>query len=48
MIVHSACPSSLTICERYTGNSTGAEPSKIGSGADGTVCIYSASDITYQ
>ena len=40
--------SSLTICERYTGNNTGAEPSKIGSGADGTVCIYSASDITYQ
>jgi hypothetical protein len=39
---------SITICERYTGNSTGAEPSKIGSGADGTNCIYSASDITWM
>ena len=27
------------ICERYNGNSSGAEPTKIGSGADGTNCI---------
>ena len=40
--------SSGTICDRYTGNNTGAEPSKIGSGADGTNCIYSTSDITYM
>jgi hypothetical protein len=40
--------SSGTICDRYTGNNTGAEPTKIGSGADGTTCIYSASDITYM
>ncbi len=39
---------SVSICDRYTGNSTGAEPSKIGSGADGTNCIYSASDITWM
>jgi hypothetical protein len=40
--------SSGTICERYTGNNTGAEPVKTGNGADGTYCIYSASDITYM
>ena len=39
-------PARARICDRYTGNSTGAEPTKIGSGADGTNCIYSASDIT--
>jgi hypothetical protein len=39
---------SVPICDRYTGNSTGAEPTKIGSGADGTNCIYSASDITWM
>ena len=37
--------SSTTICERYTGNDTGAEPPKVGSGADGKVCIYASSDI---
>ena len=40
--------SSGTICDRYTGNSTGAEPPKIGTGADGTNCIYSSSDITFM
>jgi hypothetical protein len=34
-----------TICERYTGNNTGAEPPATGSGADGKYCIYAASDI---
>jgi pectate lyase len=37
----------LGICDRYTGNNTGAEPPKIGSGADGTVCKFAASDITW-
>ena len=37
----------LTICDRYTGNSSGAEPTKNGSGADGKTCIYAASDITW-
>jgi hypothetical protein len=40
--------SSGAICDRYTGNSTGAEPTKTGSGADGTYCMFSASDITYM
>ena len=38
-------PSSITICQRYTGNDTGAEPSATGSGPDGKVCIYKTSDI---
>ena len=36
----SAATNSLTICQRYTGNNTGAEPPKNGSGADGTDCMY--------
>ena len=39
---------SIRICERYTGNSTGAEPVRTGDGADGTYCMYSASDITWM
>ncbi|GII20431.1 pectate lyase [Planosporangium mesophilum] len=38
----------LVICQRYTGNNTGAEPPKAGSGPDGTHCLYTASDITYK
>ena len=38
----------LTICQRYTGNNTGAEPTTSGSGADGTVCKYAASDIIWM
>lgn len=36
----------MTICERYDGNNTGAEPSSVGKGADGTYCIYTPADIT--
>jgi len=43
-----AASNSLTVCQRYTGNNTGAEPPKSGSGADGTVCMYAASDITWM
>jgi pectate lyase len=42
-----AATNALTVCQRYTGNNTGAEPPKNGSGADGTVCKYSASDISW-
>jgi pectate lyase len=34
-----------TICERYTGNNTGAEPMRTGAGNDGTYCVYATSDI---
>jgi hypothetical protein len=37
----------ISVCDRFTGNNTGAEPKKTGSGADGTYCRYSSSDITY-
>jgi hypothetical protein len=40
------CGGGTTICEKYTGNHTGAEPPTIGSGPDGTNCIYTNSDIT--
>lgn len=38
----------ISICDTYTGNGDGDEPVKTGSGADGTYCAYSASDITYR
>jgi hypothetical protein len=38
----------MKICERYDGNNTGAEPSSVGVGADGTYCIYAATDITWH
>ena len=34
-------------CERYKGVTSG-EPTRIGSGPDGTHCLYAASDITYR
>ncbi|KAF5327590.1 hypothetical protein D9619_004329 [Psilocybe cf. subviscida] len=34
-----------SICDRFTGNSKGAEPTKSGSGPDGKSCLYSNSDI---
>jgi hypothetical protein len=39
---------SVGICDRYTANNTGAEPTKTGSGADGKYCIYEASEIHQQ
>jgi hypothetical protein len=38
----------IAICERFQGNTTGAEPNKVGSGPDGTYCRYSASGIAYR
>jgi pectate lyase len=40
------CGGGTTICEKYNGNNTGAEPTSAGSGPDGKNCIYSSSDIT--
>ena len=39
---------SAVICEKYRGVPSGSEPVKIGEGADGVNCFYSASDITYR
>jgi hypothetical protein len=38
----------ISICDRFTGNNTGAEPTKTGSGADGKNCLFTAADITYK
>ena len=38
----------MKICERYNANNTGAEPTSAGVGADGTYCIYAASDIFWH
>jgi hypothetical protein len=38
----------ISICDRFTGNSTGAEPPKTGTGADGTYCRYTSADLTYK
>jgi hypothetical protein len=37
----------LGVCDRYTGNSSGDEPKKTGSGADGSSCIYEESAIIW-
>ncbi|WP_373922047.1 pectate lyase [Streptomyces sp. T12] len=37
----------ITVCARFQGNDSGAEPSETGSGPDGTHCRYSSSDVTY-
>ncbi|WP_328464315.1 pectate lyase [Actinoplanes sp. NBC_00393] len=39
---------SLDICVRFTGNNSGKEPTKVGTGPDGTYCKYTASDITFK
>jgi hypothetical protein len=39
---------SMVICRKYIGNDDGDEPTQVGTGADGTNCIYSSSDITYR
>lgn len=38
----------LSICDRYTGNNSGDEPQKTGSGADGRYGVFSLSDITWR
>jgi hypothetical protein len=38
----------MKICERYEGNDQGQDTDPLGSGADGTYCLYSASDIAWH
>jgi len=47
-VVIKAATGAIDVCQRYTGNDTGAEPPKLGAGNDGKVCIYSATDVTWQ
>ena len=37
----------ISVCDRFEGNNTGAEPTRIGTGADGVSCVFADSDITY-
>ncbi|KAK6538615.1 hypothetical protein TWF694_010193 [Orbilia ellipsospora] len=39
--ITNSCQDDGKYCDRYTGNSSGAEPPKIGSGPDGTYCTTS-------
>ncbi|MDR7324840.1 MULTISPECIES: pectate lyase [Catenuloplanes] len=38
----------MDICTRFTGNSTGKEPTRTGSGPDGTTCKYTTADVTFE
>jgi hypothetical protein len=38
----------MVVCRKYTGNNSGNEPTQVGTGADSTNCLYSASDLTYR
>ncbi|KAI5799384.1 pectate lyase C [Pyronema domesticum] len=39
--IKNTCTAGVTdICQRYTGNNSGDEPTKTGSGNDGTYCVY--------
>lgn len=42
-----SCQSGGKDCDRYAGNADGDEPTKIGSGADGTYCIVSGFTADY-
>ncbi|MBO1335250.1 pectate lyase [Streptomyces sp. VRA16 Mangrove soil] len=46
--IHGDSSKKIKPCVRYQGNDTGAEPSELGSGPDGTYCRYTASDLTYD
>ncbi|MFF8842312.1 pectate lyase [Streptomyces sp. NPDC015127] len=46
--IHGDSSRKIATCERYTGNNTGDEPVKTGTGPDGTHCRFTASDISYQ
>ncbi|KAK6844957.1 hypothetical protein PG995_015067 [Apiospora arundinis] len=39
--IANSCQSAGKYCDRYTGNTSGAEPSKVGSGPDGQYCTTS-------
>jgi hypothetical protein len=37
----------MRLCDRFTGNNSGDEPMKTGTGADGKSCVYTDADITW-
>ncbi len=46
--IHGDSGKKIATCDRYTGNNTGAEPPKTGSGPDGTHCRFTSADISYK
>ncbi|MFI7387682.1 pectate lyase [Streptomyces sp. NPDC049813] len=46
--IHGDSSKKIKPCVRYQGNSSGDEPTEVGSGPDGTYCRYTASDLTYD
>ncbi|QEV21215.1 pectate lyase [Streptomyces alboniger] len=46
--IHGDGNKKIKTCLRFTGNNTGAEPVRTGSGPDGTYCKFTSSDITYK
>ncbi|MFI1565732.1 pectate lyase [Streptomyces sp. NPDC020490] len=46
--IHGDSRKKIKTCVRFKGNNTGKEPAELGTGADGTTCKFSSSDITYD
>jgi len=46
--IHGDSSKKIKTCVRFQGNNTGKEPTEIGTGADGTTCKFSSSDLTYD
>jgi pectate lyase len=46
--VHGDSKKKIKTCVRFKGNNTGKEPTELGTGADGTSCLFSSSDISYE
>jgi hypothetical protein len=45
--VHGDSGKKIKTCTRFQGNNTGKEPKELGSGPDGTSCLFTAADISY-
>lgn len=46
--IHGDAKKKIKPCVRFKGNNTGKEPTVLGSGPDGTNCVFKASDIRYE
>jgi pectate lyase len=46
--IHGDSKKKIKTCVRFKGNNTGKEPTELGTGADGTSCLFSSSDISYE
>ncbi|RBQ74823.1 hypothetical protein VDGD_21375 [Verticillium dahliae] len=44
--INNSCQDGNKTCDKYTGNNSGKEPSKIGSGPDSTYCKVNAFSTT--